>query len=113
MTWIPVELARRVTPAEPYASLSARAFGAILRIAFMVLLLVVTVRVSLPQNETLLTAYDTPGDLVRVLLGFAVCLWIGYQFFTAPKDAHHSHRTWLYIGLAALPFALICVVAIW
>jgi len=112
MTWIPVELARRVTPAEPHASLSMRALGAILRIAFMALLLVVTVRVSLPQNETLWTAYDTPGDLVRVLLGFAVCLWIAHQFFYARQDAH-SDRTWLYIGLAALPFALICAVAIW
>jgi hypothetical protein len=112
MTWLPVDLARRVIPAEPESSLSMRTVGMVLRFAFMALLVVVTIRVSLPQNETLWTAYDTPGDLIRVLLGFAVCLWIGYQFFSAPKDAH-SHRAWLYIGLAALPFALICAIAIW
>ena len=87
-------------------------FGTILRIAFIALLLVVTVRVSLPQNETIWTVYDTPGDLIRMALGFVVCLWLAFQFFAAPKDAH-SHRMWLYIGAAALPFAAICVIAIW
>lgn len=112
MTWIPTRWARPDSPAEQGVPFSLRLVGAMLRIAFIALLLVVTVRVSLPQNETIWTVYDTPGDLVRMALGFMVCVWIAFQFFAAPKDAH-SHRMWLYIGAAALPFAAICVIAIW
>ncbi len=102
MAWMPIERAQRKSPPEGAAPFSLRFLGAILRIAFIALLLVVTVRVSLPQNETIWTVYDTPGDLIRMALGFMVCLWIVFQFFSAPKDAH-SHRTWLYIGAVALP----------
>lgn len=109
-TW--TEWTRRVSPVEPDVSLSLRLAGTVLRIAFIALLLVVTVRVSLPQSETIWTAYDTPGDLVRLVLGFTACLWIAFQLFVGPKDAH-SHRTWLYIGAAALPLAGICAIAIW
>jgi hypothetical protein len=97
---------------ESDVPLRLRLAATVLRLAFIALLVVVTVRVSLPQNETIWTAYDTPGDLIRMLLGFGVCLWIAFQFFAAPRDAH-SHRTWLYIGAAALPFAVICTIAIW
>jgi len=109
-TW--TEWARRAGPAESDVPFRLRLAATLLRIAFIALLLVVTVRVSLPQSETIWTAYDTPGDLIRMVLGFVVCLWIAFQFFLAPKDAH-SHRTWLYIGAAALPFAVICAIAIW
>jgi hypothetical protein len=66
----------------------------------------------MPQSETIWTAYETPGDLIRMALGFVVCLGIVIQLFMAPKDAQ-AYRTWLYLGLAAVPFALICVFAIW
>jgi hypothetical protein len=65
----------------------------VLRTLFIVLLLVLTLRVSLPQNETIWTAYDTPADLVRLLLGVGVCGWLAYQLFQVPKDAGSS-RTW-------------------
>jgi hypothetical protein len=42
----------------------------------------------------------------------AVCVWLVIQLFRAPKDAE-GYRTWLYLGLAAVPFALICVLAVW
>ncbi len=109
-TW--AEWARRASASEPNVSSSVRLLGTVIRIAFVGLLLVITVRVSMPQNETIWTAYDTPGDLVRLVLGFAACVWIGFQFFVAPKDAH-SHRTWLYIGAVALPLAVLCLIAIW
>ena len=86
--------------------------GTTLRVAFIVCLLVVTVRVSMPQNETIWTAYDTPGDLVRMVLGLAVCIWLIAQLFIVPKDAHH-YRIWLYLGAAAVPFAVICLIAVW
>jgi hypothetical protein len=89
-----------------------RMMGAVLRALFIACLVVITLRVSLPQNETIWTAYDTPGDLIRIVLGFAVCLWLLIQLFRAPKDAA-AYRTWLLFGLAAVPFAVLCLVAIW
>jgi hypothetical protein len=83
-----------------------------LRVAFIFLLLALTVRVALPQSETIWTAYETPDDLIRFLLGVAVCLWLGFQLFRGPTDAH-GYRTWLYLGLAAVPFAAICLIAVW
>jgi hypothetical protein len=68
--------------------------------------------VSSPQNETIWSAYETPGDLVRMALGFAVCLWMLIHLFMLPKDAE-GYRTWLYLGLVVVPFALICAFAVW
>jgi hypothetical protein len=117
VSWLPMDRGKRVNPSEPKvtgsnASSGLRIAGTVLRAAFIVCLLAITVRVSMPQNETIWTAYDTPGDLVRLVLGFAVFAWIAVQFFRAPKDAQ-GYRTWLYFGIAAVPFALICLFAIW
>jgi hypothetical protein len=86
--------------------------GLTLRSVFIIALVVLTYRVSLPQNETISTAYDTPNDLIRLLLGLAICVWLIVQLFRAPRDAA-SYRTWLYLGLAAVPFAMICLAYIW
>jgi hypothetical protein len=86
--------------------------GTTLRAAFIFSLLGVTVRVSMPQNETIWTAYDTPADLVRLVLGFTVCCWVAVQLFKPPKDAR-GYRTWTYFGLVGVPFAVICLIAIW
>ena len=83
-----------------------------LRTLFIAAMVVVTVRVSIPQSESIWSAYETPGDLIRLALGFAVCLWILMHLFMPPKDAE-GYRTWLYLGLAAVPFALIIAMAIW
>ncbi len=83
-----------------------------LRTLFIVLLLVLTLRVSLPQSETIWTAYDTPADLVRLILGVGVCAWLVYQLFQLPHDAESS-RTWFYLGLVAVPFALIVLFVAW
>ena len=66
----------------------------------------------MPQSETYWSAYETPGDLVRLVLGIAVCIWLVVQLFRGPRDAN-GYRTWLYLGLAAVPFALICLIAVW
>jgi hypothetical protein len=73
---------------------------------------VVTVHVSGPQSETIWSAYETPGDLVRMALGLVVILWMLIHLFMLPKDAE-GYRTWLYLGLAAVPFALILAFAVW
>jgi hypothetical protein len=117
MTWTPIEWARRahipesqLSPSEIPARL--RIAGNVLRAVFIVCLLAITVRVSMPQNETIWTVYDTPGDVVRMALGFVVFVWIAIQLFRMPKDAN-AYRTWLYFGLVAVPFALICLRAVW
>jgi uncharacterized membrane protein len=117
MSWFPLEWAqpRDHPEANTVANKSAarlRTVGLILRAVFLACLVAITVRVSLPQSETIWTSYDTPGDLVRLILGLAVCVWIGVQLFWMPED-EQSHRTWLQFGLVAIPFALICLVFIW
>ena len=99
-------------PPRPEIPAGLRAVGLVLRTIFIVALVLVTIRVSLPQNETIWTAYDTPADLARLMLGVVVCLWIAAQLFRLPKDAG-AYRTWLYLGFAAVPFAVICALAIW
>ena len=62
-----------------------RVAAIVLRTLFIVLLLLLTLRVSLPQSETIWTAYDTPADLVRLILGIGVCTWLVYQLFLVPR----------------------------
>ncbi len=93
-------------------SLGLRMASTVLRALFIACLVVITFRVSMPQNETVWTVYDTPSDLVRMVLGLAVCVWLGVHLIKAPKDPSH-YRTWLYLGLVAVPFAVICLIAVW
>ena len=89
-----------------------RFVGAMLRTIFILAILVIIVEVSLPQSETIWTAYDTPADLVRMALGLMVGIWIAVQLFIMPKDAQ-GYRTWLYLEIVGVPFALICAGALW
>lgn len=84
----------------------------ILRALFIGILIAVTARVASPQTESIWSVYETPGDLIRIGLGFSVCLWLAIHVFTLPKDAE-ACRTWLYLGIAVLPLAIICAVVIW
>lgn len=89
-----------------------RILGIVFRSMFMVALLVVAVRVSAPQhigNSWL----DIPrGDFIRVIVGFGFCLWVLVHLFILPKDAG-GYRTWIYLGLALIPLAFICGLAVW
>jgi hypothetical protein len=89
-----------------------RIAGILLRALFIAVLLAVTVRVSSPQSENIWTVYETPGDLIRLALGFGVCLWVLFHLFVLPKDAE-GYRTWIYLGLIVAPFALTLAFAIW
>ena len=117
MTGVPTNWANEVErpkekPAAAEISRGLRIVGATLRTIFILAILVIIVDVSLPQSETIWTAYDTPGDLVRMALGLGVGIWIAVQLFIMPKDAQ-GYRTWLYLGIVGVPFALICAVALW
>jgi hypothetical protein len=97
---------------RPEVSASLRISAIVLRSLAIAVLLVLTWRVSSPQSETIWTAYETPGDLARLLLGAGVCLWLLVHLFMLPKDAA-AYRTWLYLGVIVVPLGLILTVAIW
>ena len=97
---------------RPEVSSSLRITAIVLRSLAIGVLLVLTWRVSSPQSETIWTAYETPGDLVRLVLGAGVCLWLLMHLFILPKDAS-AYRTWLYLGLIIVPLGLILIIAIW
>ncbi|SIO61415.1 hypothetical protein SAMN05443247_11893 [Bradyrhizobium erythrophlei] len=89
-----------------------RMLALFLRAAFIVVLVILTARVSFPQNEKIWSVYETPGDLVRLALGALLCVWIAIHLFRPPKDPEASW-TWVYFSLFAVPFVLICLFAIW
>jgi len=99
-------------PEAKLLPLHVRIAGLVLRTLFIGIFVALVARVSLPLNETIWSAYDTPGDLIRVVVGLVACLWMVFHVFTLPKDAE-AYRTWIYLGLVVVPFALVCVIAFW
>ena len=89
-----------------------RILGGVLRALFIGIVLAVVLHVSQPQSESVWSVYETPGDLVRLLLGVALAVWIVFHLFMLPKDAG-GYRTWVYLGLALVPLGLLCAVAVW
>ena len=83
-----------------------------LRALFLGTLVVLAIRVSAPQSETIWSAYETPGDLVRLVLGLAVAVGILIQLFRPPRDAH-AYRTWAGLGLVLAPLAVVVAIAVW
>ena len=86
--------------------------GLAVRTIFIAILIVITARVASPQIEHIWAIWETPGDLARVAIGFAVCLWLAVHLFILPKDAG-GYRTWLYLGVGILPLAVLCAFVIW
>jgi hypothetical protein len=101
-----------VGTSEKTIPIGLRILAIILRTLFMGALVAVTVRVSSPQSETFRSVYETPGDLIRLALGFAVCLWIVIHLFMLPKTAE-GYRTWVYLGLVMAPLAWAVAIIIW
>jgi hypothetical protein len=86
--------------------------GVLVRTVFLIVLTVITARVASPQMEHFSSLHETPGDLIRVLLGFGVCGWFIVNLFILPKDPG-AYRTWMYLGVTVLPLALLCAVVVW
>jgi hypothetical protein len=119
MSWMPIGAdhwphGRSSADKQPTADIPRNLLwaGFALRTVFIVAMLVVIVHVALPQRASFWTLFETPGDIIRVALGAAACVWITVQVFAMPRDIH-TFRTWAYLGLAAVPFALICIFGIW
>jgi hypothetical protein len=105
---------RRHAPEVPASSVPTRLriAGIVLRTVFILSMLIVTLHVSMPQSAAIWWIYDTPADLLRVIVGCVACLWLVSQLFAVPTD-RQAYRTWIYLGMTAVPFALICIVGIW
>lgn len=86
--------------------------GVAVRSLFLMVLTILTARVARPQIEHLTSVYETPGDLVRVLMGFGICTWFIANLFILPKDAG-AYRTWMYLGVAVLPLSVLFAFAVW
>ena len=99
-------------PRNSHIPVPLKIAGTTLRAIFIAAVVGVTLLVAMPQNETIWTVYDTPSDVVRLVLGVSVCVWLIIQLFRVPRDAA-SYRTWIYLGVAAVPFALICLAYLW
>jgi hypothetical protein len=98
--------------AAPNNSFGIKLAGLIVRSVFILLLAALTVKVASPQIETLSTLGDTPSDLVRVVLGLAVCIWCIVNLFILPKGVE-AYRIWVYLGFAVLPLSLLCAIVVW
>jgi hypothetical protein len=102
----------RVTKSGPQPSLRVWLGGVVVRTLFLIVLTVLTARVASPQIEHISSLYETPGDLIRVLMGFGVCAWFIVNLFILPKDAG-AYRTWMYLGVAVLPLSVLCAFVVW
>jgi hypothetical protein len=109
-----VKTAKKDTPELSTPELSTAVWfgGLTVRTLFIAVLVVITTRVASPQIEHIWSLYETPGDLVRVLLGLGVCVWLIVHIFILPKD-RSGYRTWLYLGALLLPLSILCAVVIW
>src|ERR1700733_2191479 len=106
---LPADPAKKSKPDVPFGIWIG---GVAIRTVFLLVLTVLTVRVASPQTETIWSVFETPGDLIRVALGLAVCVWLVVNLFILPKD-DGAYRTWLYLGPAILPLTVLCAVVVW
>jgi hypothetical protein len=102
----------RVETARPSIPMGLRILAFVLRALFIGALVAITVRVSSPQSESLASVYETPGDLIRLALGLAVCVWVVFHLFMLPRTAE-GYRTWVYLGLVVAPLAWAIAIIIW
>jgi hypothetical protein len=107
-----VEGASITQPNGSSAAPRAQFFGKVFRAAFLIGLIIVTLRVALPQSETIWTIYDEPGDVVRFGLGLGVCVWLAVHLFKLPKESQ-AFQTWFNFGLVGVPFIVVCAAFVW
>jgi len=85
----------------------------VLRSLFLIFLVAIIVRASLPQSETIWTIYDEPVDVARLLIGLLASVWIVYHVFRLPRGGAQGYRTWVYLGTILVPLALVVLFAFW
>jgi hypothetical protein len=107
-----IDQASRLGKADPKPAAHVWFGGVAVRTVFLIVLTIMTARVASPQIERLSSLYETPGDLIRVLMGLGVCSWFVVNLFILPKDAG-AYRTWMYLGVAVLPLSVLCAFVVW
>jgi len=80
-------------PEREVAPVWLRILVMLLCLVFYGALIAITIRLSNPQSETIWSVHETLGDLIRLALGFAVCLWLVMHFFMLPR-----RRTYIRFG---------------
>jgi hypothetical protein len=106
---MPTDAAKKPDPKLPFG---IKVGGVTARTLVILAIAALTARVASPQIEHIWAVQETPDDLIRVALGFALCVWCLINLFILPKDVE-AYRTWIYLGLIVLPFALLCAFAVW
>jgi len=86
--------------------------GMLIRAMFLIVLIAITARAASPQIENIWSISETPGDLIRVIVGFVACAWFTAHIFIPPRDPG-AYETWLYLGPAILPLSVLCAVVVW
>jgi hypothetical protein len=99
---------------RPTAELSSgvKFGGMVTRALFLMVLIAVTARAASPQIENIWSILETPGDFIRVVVGFVACAWFTAHIFIPPRDPS-AYETWLYLGPAILPLSILCAVVVW
>jgi hypothetical protein len=99
---------------RPTAELSSgvKFGGMVTRALFLMVLIAVTARAASPQIENIWSILETPGDFIRVVVGFVACAWFTAHIFIPPRDPS-AYETWLYLGPAILPISILCAVVVW
>jgi hypothetical protein len=99
---------------EPTAKLSSgvKFAGMVTRALFLIVLIAITARAASPQIENIWSIFETPSDLIRVVVGFVACAWFTAHIFIPPRDPG-AYETWLYLGPAILPLSILCAVVVW
>jgi hypothetical protein len=75
-----------------------RIAGTTIRSIFLLVVLVVTWSITMPQTMAAL-AHFSLGDFVRLGIGVSVCAGVIWQLIHLPRD-NEAYRTWVYIGAA-------------
>jgi hypothetical protein len=106
---LPADAANKSDPKLP---VGVRLSGIAARTLFLIVLAVLTARVAGPQVENIWSLVETPDDLIRAVLGFALCTWFIVNLFIPPRDVE-AYRTWLYLGPVILPLSVLCAIVVW
>lgn len=80
------------------------------RSIFLIVLAVVTARISLPETLNSGTlAHFTIADFARTGMGVVICAFLMVQALKRPAD-EQGYKTWIYIGIALSAVALFAAV---
>ena len=106
---MPMDAAKKPDSKLPFG---VKVGGITARSLVIIALAALTAKVASPQIEHLWSLQETPDDLIRVALGFALCVWCIINLFILPKDAE-AYRVWVYLGLAILPLSALLAFVAW